>query len=187
MTKNTRPTDVVTGKVRFIFPHVFFPQEWPGGEQSYRITALISKEDSQTKEAVDAAIGAATQVGALKVWGDIPHEIASPIHDGDGTRPSDGVLYGSDYKGFWVLTASSKYRPGVVDRDCKTIADETAIYGGIFGRVSLRFYPYSYNGRAGVGCGLNHIQKLADGEPLGYSSRPEDDFDDGYVDPDLDV
>ena len=30
----------------------------------------------------------------------------------------------------------------------------------------------------GIACGLNNLQKIRDGEPLGGKSRPEDDFAD---------
>ena len=39
------------------------------------------------------------------------------------------------------------------------------------------FYAYNTNGNRGIACGLNNLQKLKDGTPLGGHSRPEDDFD----------
>ncbi|NMC34274.1 MAG: DUF2815 family protein, partial [Veillonellaceae bacterium] len=39
-------------------------------------------------------------------------------------------------------------------------------------------YAFNSNGNRGIACGLNNIQKLRDGEPLGGRSRPEDDFSD---------
>jgi hypothetical protein len=44
--------------------------------------------------------------------------------------------------------------------------------------ASVNFYAFNSNGNRGVACGLNNIQKLRDGEPLGGRSRPEDDFAD---------
>lgn len=32
------------------------------------------------------------------------------------------------------------------------------------------------NGNKGIACGLNNLQKIRDGEPLGGKSRAEDDF-----------
>ncbi len=34
------------------------------------------------------------------------------------------------------------------------------------------------NGNKGIACGLNNLQKIRDGEPLGGKSHPEDDFSD---------
>jgi hypothetical protein len=38
------------------------------------------------------------------------------------------------------------------------------------------FYAYNANGNKGIACGLQNLQKLEDGEPLGGRSRAEDDF-----------
>ena len=49
---------------------------------------------------------------------------------------------------------------------------------GVYGRASINFYAFNSNGNRGIACGLNNIQKLADGTPLGGHSRAEDDFAD---------
>jgi len=41
------------------------------------------------------------------------------------------------------------------------------------------------NGNKGIACGLNNLQKLRDGEPLGGKSRAEDDFADDDDDDDF--
>ena len=53
--------------------------------------------------------------------------------------------------------------------------------------VSSACSPYAYNtnGNRGIACGLNNLQKLADGTPLGGRSRPEDDFADDDDDDDF--
>ncbi len=40
----------------------------------------------------------------------------------------------------------------------------------------MTFYAYNSNGNKGIACGLNNLQKLRDGTPLGGHSRAEDDF-----------
>ena len=55
---------------------------------------------------------------------------------------------------------------------------ERKIFGGIYGRASVNFYAFNSNGNRGIACGLNNLQKLRDGEPLGGKSRAEDDFSD---------
>ena len=105
--------------------------------------------------------------------------LPTPIYDGDGVRQDGYTPFGPECKGMWVLTAScpQERRPRVVDINMQDILDPTEIYSGIWGRVSLDFYPYSVPQRQGVGCGLGNVQKLTDGEPLG-AVRPsvEDDF-----------
>ena len=58
------------------------------------------------------------------------------------------------------------------------ILDSSELYSGIIGRASINFYAFNSNGNRGIACGLNNIQKLSDGTPLGGHSRAEDDFAD---------
>ena len=95
----------------------------------------------------------------------------TPIYDGDSVRPSDGMPFGDECKGHYVLTASTKadYPPEVVDQNLNPIINQSDVYSGIFARVSVSFFAYSYAGKKGIGCALNVVQKMADGEPLGGS------------------
>ena len=67
----------------------------------------------------------------------------------------------------------------------RPIADTTWFYAPIFEkygydiedyRASVDFYAFAANGNRGISCGLNNLQKMRDGEPLGGRTRPEDDF-----------
>ncbi|GAY71780.1 ssDNA-binding protein, partial [Streptococcus canis] len=42
--------------------------------------------------------------------------------------------------------------------------------------VSLAWRCLYVTGNKGIACGLNNLQKLRDGEPLGGRTRAEDDF-----------
>lgn len=161
--------DVVTGKVRLSYVHLFTPYAaQQGQEPKYSTTILLPKSDITTKQKIDAAINAAIQQGVSKNWNGVrPPILAIPIHDGDGVRPSDGMPFNAECKGHWVFTASSKQKVEVVDINLNPIMDQTQVYSGIYARVSIRFYPFNTNGKKGVGCGLYPVQKLEDGEPLG--------------------
>jgi hypothetical protein len=63
-----------------------------------------------------------------------------------------------------------------VDKTCDPIMERSAIYSGVYARASVNFYAFNSNGNKGIACGLNNIQKLRDGQPLGGKSRAEDDF-----------
>ena len=171
------PTKVVTGKVRLSYTHLFSPYAHNnGGEAKYSTTVLVPKSDLETKTRIDSAIEAAKQAGKDKWNGVVPPILAVPVYDGDGVRPSDGMPFGDECKGHWVFTASSKQAPGVVDLGANPIMDQSEMYSGVYARVSVNFFPYNSNGKKGVGCGLNNVQKLTDGEPLGGRSTPEEDF-----------
>lgn len=166
---NINIQDVVTGKVRLSYVHLFTPYaSQQGGEPKYSTTILVPKTDIATKQRIDAAINAAIQEGVSSRWNGVrPPVLAIPVYDGDGVRPSDGMPFGEECKGHWVFTASSKQAPEIVDLTMQKILNQTEIYSGIYARVSVRFFPYASNGKKGIGCGLGPVQKIEDGEPLG--------------------
>ncbi len=170
-------TPIVTGKVRFSYTNVFEPREpQGGGDPKYTVTILIPKTDTSTKQAIDTAIQQVINDNISTTFGGVrPPASNTPIHDGDGLRPS-GEPFGAECKGHWVITASSKQRPEVVDDRVQPILDRAQIYSGCYGRVSIRFFAYNKAGRKGVGCGLGNLQKLADGEPLDGRTSAADDF-----------
>lgn len=167
-------TNVTTGRVRLSYVHLFKPYAaMPGQEEKYSVTILVPKSDTDTMTRINAAIEAAKQRGVSDKWGGVcPPMVPTPVYDGDGARPSDGMPYGPECKGHWVFTASAKadYPPEIVDKMGNPIINQSEIYSGIYGRVNVSFYPYSFGGKKGVGCGLGPVQKLEDGESLGGSA-----------------
>lgn len=174
---NNKPTTLTTGEVRISYEHLLKPYaNQPGTEEKFSVTLLIPKSDAVTRQRIDAAIQAAAQEGLTSKWGGVrPAQLAAPIYDGDGLRAS-GEPFGAECKGHWVMTASSKTRPQIVDTNLCPILDSTQIYSGIYARVSINLFPYLNAGKKGVGCGLGPVQKTRDGEPLGNQVSPEDAF-----------
>lgn len=175
MAKIENPTKVVTGKVRFSYVHAFKPFSANADQEpKYSVCILIPKSDKETLRKIKAAVDA-VKVSGLSVWGGkLPANLKTPLRDGD-ERPDQ-----EEYKGVYFLNASSKQKPAVVDGNLQPIIDETEFYSGCYGRASLNFFAYNTAGNKGVGCGLNNLQKLADGDYLGGRTRPEDDFGDGF-------
>lgn len=170
---------VITGKVRLSFVHLLSPHARPNQEPKYSVTLLIPKSDIATKQRLDAAVQAAIHDGVQSRWNGVrPPQIAIPIYDGDGVKPSDGMPFGAECKGHWVLTASSKVdrKPEIVDLSLQPILNATEVYSGMYGHVSLRFFAYFSNGKKGIGCGLGNVQKVADGEPLAGGTSAAEDF-----------
>lgn len=163
-----KPTQVTTNEVRISYEHLIKPYaNQPGAEEKYSATLLIPKSDIATKQRIDAAIQAAVQEGMSSKWGGVrPAQLAVPIYDGDGVRPN-GEPFGPECKGHWVMTASSKLRPEIVDVSLNPILDATEIYSGMYARVNINFFAYFNSGKKGIGCGLGPVQKTRDGEPLG--------------------
>ena len=167
-------TKVITGKVRLSYANLFQPRSQDGQDPKYGTALLIPKTDTETIKKINAAIAAVkADPQALAKWGGkIPPNLSTPLRDGDAERPDDPV-----YAGCFFVNASSKQKPGVVDKNLDPVMDASEVYSGCYARASINFFGYAVSGKKGVGCGLNNIQKLADGEPLGGRARPEDDFE----------
>lgn len=177
---NINPRQVITGRVRLTFPHLFEKYAASqGNEPKFSTTFLVPKSDVLTKQKIDAAIAAATNEGVSKSWNGVrPPNVPNPVHDGDGVRPSDGQPFPAECKGHWVITASSKQQPQVVDLGLNPVMIQSEIYSGVYARVSINFFAYNASGKKGIGCGLNNVQKLEDGEPLGGRTSATNDFGD---------
>ena len=144
-----------------------------GGEERYCCSILVPKTDTDTMGRIQAAIEEAKRKGTADKWGGVcPPLVPTPVYDGDGVRPSDGMAFGPECKGHWVFTANAKadYPPEIVDKMGNPIINQSEIYSGIYGRVNVTFFPYAFGGKKGIGCGLGPVQKLRDGEPLGGSA-----------------
>lgn len=103
--------------------------------------------------------------------------IKTPLHDGDVERPKDPI-----YADCYFLNANSSTAPGIVDKECKPITNHSKVYSGVYGRASITFYAYNFNGNKGIACGLNNLQKIRDGKPIGCKASAADDFGDNTDD-----
>lgn len=166
---------ITTGVVRASFVHVFQPQTPPGGgEPKYQITLLIPQNDTQTLNALNAEIERVKQANAQQFGGQMTG-LKIPLYDGDGAMPSGGS-WGEECRGHMVLRASSKDQPAVVDTNMQPVLNPSDIYSGCYVRASVNFFTYNQPMNKGVGCGLNAVQKISDGEPLANRVTPEEAF-----------
>jgi len=168
---------VITGKGILSYAYIWEPRpEEDGKEPKYSTSFLIPKSDVKTLQKIKDAINAAAQLGQMDKWGGkLPSPLKHPLRDGDAEADEKG----EEYRGHYFLNASSARKPRIVDLQIQDILDRDEVYSGCEARLSLNFFPYSSNGNKGVGCGLNHVQKVADGEPLGGArSKAEEDFAD---------
>jgi hypothetical protein len=174
-------TKVITGKVRFSYVNVWEPRSVNGSDPKYSVSLIIPKSDKETLKKIKTAIERAKKEGLAKFGGKIPANLKTPLRDGDSDRPDDGA-----YANSYFINANSFIKPGIVDKGVEPILDQTELYSGCYGRASIIFYAYNVNGNKGIAAGLQNLQKLEDGEPLGGVTRPEDDFetwaDDGEED-----
>ena len=184
--KVKNPMKVITGpNTRWSYCNVWQPKSINGGTPKYSVSLIIPKSDTVTINKIKAAIEAAYKEGEAKLKGNgrsVPalSVLKTPLRDGDAERPDDEA-----YANAYFVNANSATAPGIVDADRQPILDRSEVYSGVYGRASINFYAFNSNGNKGIACGLNNLQKISDGEPLGGKSRAEDDFstedDDDYL------
>lgn len=171
------PTKVITGpKTRWSYANVWDPKSINGGTPKFSVSLIVPKSDVATVKKIEAAIQAAYEEGESKLKGNgksVPSlkVLKTPLRDGDLERPDDPA-----YANSYFINANSATAPGIVDADRQPILERSEVYSGVYGRASINFYAFNSNGNKGIACGLNNLQKIADGEPLGGKSRAEDDF-----------
>ena len=179
MAKNMNPTKVITGKdTRWSYCNIWDPKSINGGTPKYSVSLIIPKADTVTVQRIRAAIEAAYRDGESKLRGNgktVPPLVAikNPLRDGDTERPDDPA-----YANAYFVNANSTTAPGVVDAACNPILTRSEVYSGVYGRASISFYAFLSNGSRGIACGLNNLQKIRDGEPLGSRASAESDFAD---------
>lgn len=85
-----------------------------------------------------------------------------------------------DYTGYgpgivFVTMSAKNIKPSVVGQDMITPLGPEDFYAGCYARASVTPFAFNNIGK-GVALGLNHIQKLKDGERLDSFRSAEDDF-----------
>lgn len=185
--KEKSPTKVITGKVRLSYVHLFEPYG-DGDDKKFSVVALIPKTDKATIRDILAAQKAALADGMQKQkFGSlttaekraiaaetIPDSFTNTLRDGDEEADLER---NPEYAGHMFMNVSARTKPGIVDRALEPIVDSTEVYSGCYARLSINAFPFNTQGNKGISFGLNHVQKVADGDFLGGRSRAEDDFD----------
>ena len=166
MAKDKEGLKVITPKFRAAFVRVFEPEAFDASQEpKYSLTMLFPKDTDLS------ALKNAAREAAKRKWGDKPPKnLKSPFRDGD-EMPYDG------YEGCIAVSATSKWKPNVVDINIHQITDPEKFYSGCYARASVQAYAYDRIAK-GVAFALINTQKLEEGEPFASRSRPEDDFDD---------
>jgi hypothetical protein len=163
-------TEFTTGVARLSYEHLLKPYSiQPDQAPKYSVTILLPKTDPSVAK-MKAAVEEAKKEGVAKKWGGkMPPKVSVCIHDGDQPRESNGEPFGEECKGMWVFTAScsEERKPQIVNSRLQQIMDPNEIYSGMWAHVAVRFFPYEYSGKKGVGCALLAVQKVKDGDPLG--------------------
>ena len=174
MSENKQTTKVKI-PCRISFANIWEPKSINGSDEKYSVSCIISKKDTKTISAINAAIEAAKEASKVKKWGGkIPAGpgFKLPLRDGDIERSEDEA-----YAGSFFVNANSKDKPQVVDRHVQPITDPLDCGSGDYCFVTVNFYPFNANGNRGIAAGLGNIQKVRDGERLAGRATAASDFE----------
>lgn len=169
---------VKTDEFRVSFPNVFEPKAFENQEPKYSVVMLFDKKADLSK------IKKAAFNAAIEKWGSkekFPKRMRWPWRDGSEREDTQG------YEGKIFITASSKAKPGLVDRRLDDITDREEFYAGCYARATLIAFAYEKMGNVGVSFSLQNIQKLRDGDAFSGRRAASDEFeavDDGDDDSD---
>lgn len=190
MSKNVKMTNfmkIITGSnTRWSYANVCEPKSINGGTPKYSVSLIIPKSDIKTVAKIKAAIEAAYREVETKLKGNsksVPalSVLKTPLRDVSLERPDAPA-----YAGSYFVNANATSAPGIVDADRNPIPTCSEIYSGSYGRASISFYAFNSSANKGITCGLNNLQKIRDGEPLGGKASAESDFatddDDDFLD-----
>jgi len=175
--KIANPLKVITGpETRWSYANVWEPKSINGGTPKYSVSLIVPKSDVKTVAKIKAAIEAAYKEGEAKLKGNgksVPalSTIKTPLRDGNIERPDDPA-----YADAYFINANATTAPGIVDANRDPIMTRSEVYSGVYGRASITFYAFNSSGNRGIACGLNNLQKIRDGEPLGGKASAESDF-----------
>lgn len=172
---------LLTPKFRVSFPEVYRKKQFDETQVArYSVVGLFTPaEFTDAEKKMWSNLGAAVNKLCMehikKPYKDVirmPNApFRMPYHMGEektyaGYGP--GVIY--------FTMAATKNRPRVIDLNKEPVEEED-FYPGCYARASVNPYWFSNKGK-GIAIGLNHLQKLGDGEHLDSRTNAEDDFAD---------
>ena len=162
---------VLTPMFRVSFPNIAEKNDM---SNKYQITMMFKKGTD-----ISELIANAKEARIGKWSKNLPKGFQNPFMKVDDMEEDD--RYDGYEDGMVIIRAKASYRPGVVDSKRNEIPIEdldTYLYGGIYARAAVSAYAYDKAGNRGVAFGVDAIQIIKDGEPLGSRVSAEEAFAD---------
>ena len=156
---------------RYACAALFAGFEVKDGKTIIKVPAAWSPKDQEKWKALIAACNKVSVETFKKPMSELDRSVYKlPFHRGEekeyaGYGP--GVVY--------VTMSAKNIKPTVVGRDLTTPLTQEEFYAGCFARASVTPFAFNNIGK-GIALGLNHLQKLKDGERLDSFRSAEDDF-----------
>ena len=99
------------------------------------------------------------------------------------TVPVSNIIGNDEYRSSAALFRADN-RVEIYYANLNPVITRSEVYSGVYGRASISLYAFNSNGNKGIACGLNNLQLIRPGEPLGgrasaksdFATEPVDDF-----------
>lgn len=163
-------TQIKIQNARLSFPNLFQTASF-GGEDTGKFDCTFILDKTEHKDTLKEIKAGFKALADERFKGKMLDEDRLCIKDGDNTEREE-------QQGKFVLKASSKRRPLVLDRDKSPITEEdNVIYAGCYvnGIVTLWVQNNAYGKR--INASLEGVQFFAHGEPFGAPAIDADEFD----------
>lgn len=173
---------MITPEFRVSYAHVFSPQKNDlNGEMEYSIVAIFPKGTDLAPMKAAAQAVLTEKFGADQAkW---PTNLRNPFRKcSERWKNENGKqIVPAGYEDGEAIFVSMKSKakngkPAVVDASVEPIIEPSAFYSGCFALASANPYYYDQKGNRGISFGLNNVQKVRDGEPLGGRASAQADF-----------
>jgi Protein of unknown function (DUF2815) len=165
-----------TGVVRLSYVHLIEPGGMEGTEPKYSAVLLIPKKDKTTIAAIQAEIDIAFNSVKSKLKAKQLKSWHNPLQDGD-----EATEKGEEYANHFFINAKSPTKVALFDADLNPVQGKEEIaelfYSGVYAKAIVKFFGFD-KGDGGVGCSLNGLKFVKDGEPLSGGRATADDFAD---------
>lgn len=150
--------------IRLSFDHLHQPQVQPDGKKSYG-ASFIFPASHPAKVEIDAAI---KQVAKDKWGAKADAELKALTAAGRVClRDGDSKVY-DGYPGNWFISASSKTRPQVIDKDTSPLdASSGRPYGGCYVVASIEVWAQDNAFGKRINATLRWVQFMRDGDAFG--------------------
>ena len=163
----SKVSNVILRNVQIGFPNLFVPKTHkanPGGEPRYSVMLVIPEKGAAFKSASEAINQILT-----KDFAEAKGSVTNPLRLA-WDHPTGAYEGHEVYKGKYLLNASNRARPAVVDRKLNSLSAATGeqfIYPGCVCNVWITVSGYD-KGSKGVAAYLEAVQWVSDGERLDH-------------------
>lgn len=154
---------IVTPEAILCFPNLFEPTGFEGSERKTYNCVLVFPKGSDLTALKDLAKAAFAEKFPSGTKG----SARNPFREGNEKVDE----WGEHFRDATFIRVSSNVKPGVADRARRLLTDPDSVYAGQIVKAAVHAYGYDTKGNKGVSFGLDAIQIVRDGDPLGGSGR----------------